>query len=75
MANASTRLMLGLRLNWIKEWDVNSGLTAEHLTGIRCALGRGWPVCAGLRWPKQAEWRDEVLQTTTPTAPPVSTGR
>jgi len=62
LSNAQTRLMLGLRLSWIKPWDVNTGLTDEHLRQVRQTLGQGWPVCAGLRWPKQAQWHDDVLQ-------------
>ena len=62
LADAKTRLDLGLRLHWIKEWNVNTGLTVEHLAAIRQTLANGWPVCAGLRWPKQARWEDGVLQ-------------
>jgi hypothetical protein len=53
---------LGLQLHWIKEWNVNTGLTDEHLAGIRRTLSEGWPVCGGFRWPKQAKWVDGVLQ-------------
>jgi hypothetical protein len=62
LADARTRLSLGLRFHWIKEWDVNTGLTAAHLEGIKQTLHQGWPVCAGLRWPKQEQWVDDVLQ-------------
>lgn len=61
-ADARTRLALGLRRNWIKEWDVTTGLTDAHLTAIRHALSQGWPVCGGLRWPTHAQWQDDVLQ-------------
>jgi hypothetical protein len=53
---------LGLRLNWIKPWDVKTGLTSAHLLEIRRTLSRGWPVCGGFRWPKQARWENDVLQ-------------
>ena len=68
LADAQTRLGLGLRLHWIKEWNVNTGLTDEHLKAIRQALAGGWPVCAGLRWPKQARWENGVLQMASPDA-------
>jgi hypothetical protein len=62
IADAKTRLPLGLRLHWIKEWNVNTGLTGEHLAAIKTTLSRGWPVCGGFRWPKQEQWENEVLQ-------------
>lgn len=62
LADAKTRLGLGLRLHWIKEWNVNTGLTDEHLAAIKRTLGQGWPVCGGFRWPKQEQWENEVLQ-------------
>lgn len=62
LADAKMRLSLGLRLHWIKEWNVNTGLTAEHLAAIKQTLENGWPVCSGLRWPKQEQWEDNVLQ-------------
>jgi hypothetical protein len=62
LADAKTRLGLGLRFNWIKEWNVNTGLTDEHLAAIRRTLSQGWPVCGGFRWPRQAKWENDVLQ-------------
>lgn len=62
IAEAKKRLGLGLRLGWIKEWDVTTGLKDEHLIRIKGTLASGWPVCAGLRWPKQEQWKDGVLQ-------------
>jgi hypothetical protein len=62
LADAKTRLNLGLRHHWIKEWNVHTGLTDEHLAGIQRALAQGWPVCGGLRWPKQEQWLADVLQ-------------
>ena len=66
LAEAKKRLSLGLRLNWIKEWDVKTGLTADQLTAIKQTLVCGWPVCGGFRWPKKAEWRKGVLQLAQP---------
>jgi len=62
LVDAKTRLGLGLRLNWIKAWNVNTGLTEDHLAAIKRTLVAGWPVCAGCRWPKQQKWADGVLQ-------------
>ena len=62
MADAKTHLGLGLRLNWIKEWNVNTGLTDAHLQGIKRTLAEGWPVCSGSRWPKAEKWVEDVLQ-------------
>ncbi len=56
-----TRLPLALRLEWIKEWNVNTGLTEAHLAAIKGTLAAGWPVCGGFRWPKEAQWVDGVL--------------
>ncbi len=62
LAEAGTRRSLGLRLHWIKEWDVQTGLTEPQLTEIRGTLGSGWPVCGGFRWPNEAKWVEGVLQ-------------
>ncbi len=67
-ADAKTRLNLGLRLNWIKEWNVNTGLTDAQLRAIKRTLDQRWPVCAGLRWPKSERWIDSVLQMCPPDA-------
>jgi hypothetical protein len=61
-ADAKTRLGLGLRFNWIKEWDVNTGLTDAHVSAIKRTLSDGWPVCGGFRWPKREKWLNDVLQ-------------
>ena len=62
LAEAKTRLSLGLRLHWLKEWNVNTGLTGDQLAAIKRTLRSGWPVCAGLRWPKREQWAAGVLQ-------------
>ena len=62
LAEAKTRLALGLRHHWIKEWNVKTGLTDEHLLAIKRTLIQGWPVCGGFRWPKQPKWSEDVLQ-------------
>ncbi|MCC6970663.1 MAG: DUF2961 domain-containing protein [Phycisphaerales bacterium] len=65
-AQAAAAQKLGLQLHWIKEWDVNTGLTAEHLASIKRTIAGGWPVFTGLRWPKHAEWDNNVLRMAAP---------
>lgn len=62
MSGARETAKAGLRLHWIKPWDVTTGLTAPQLREIKRVLARGWPVCGGLRWPKREHWRRDVLQ-------------
>jgi hypothetical protein len=62
LADAKTRLSLGLRLHWIKEWNVKTGLTDDEFAAIKRTLEQGWPVGSGLRWPKQEQWVGDVLQ-------------
>lgn len=62
LADARKRSGLGLRINWIKEWNVNTGLTDAERIAIKRILHLGWPVCGGFRWPKKEQWTDNVLQ-------------
>src|SRR5690348_12337839 len=62
LADAKTRLALGLQLHWLKPWDVKTGLTPAAMAAIKQTLANGWPVCSGLRWPKQERWVEDVLQ-------------
>ncbi|MGD0538342.1 MAG: DUF2961 domain-containing protein [Verrucomicrobiota bacterium] len=62
LADARIRLGLGLRLHWIKDWNVNTGLADAEFAAIKQTLATGWPVCGGFRWPKQEQWVDDVLQ-------------
>ena len=62
LADAKTRLALGLRLHWIKQWNVNTGLTDPEFDSVKRTLAQGWPVCGGFRWPKQEQWTEDVLQ-------------
>jgi C1A family cysteine protease len=55
-----------LNLEWIKEWDVHTGLTDKEMEAIKRTVSKGWPVCAGLRWPKRAVWTEGVLQMCAP---------
>jgi len=61
-ANAKVKLALGLRMHWIKKWNVNTGLSPDEFAAIKQTLDQGWPVAGGLRWPKQDKWDDDVLQ-------------
>ncbi|MBN1852092.1 MAG: hypothetical protein JW829_05180 [Pirellulales bacterium] len=58
----------GFQLHWIKEWNPNTGLTDDQFQGIRDVLDRGWPVCAGCRWPKKEflKWRDDLMVMVPP---------
>ena len=56
----------GLRMHWIKPWDVQTGLTDKEFSEIKETLRRQWPVCGGLRWPKQEHWKDGVLEMAPP---------
>ncbi len=55
-----------LEIEWIKEWDVTTGLTGRQLDLIRRTLRDGLPVFCGLRWPKNEQWKDGVLQICPP---------
>ena len=68
LADAKKRLGLGLRPNWIKSWNVSTGLSDAEFVAIQRTLSQGWPVCGGLRWPKREQWRDNVLQMCEPEA-------
>jgi len=61
LAEAKAQLALGLRHHWIKEWNVNTGLTEAEFLAIKRTLDQGWPVCGGFRWPKKPKWTDSVL--------------
>ncbi len=66
VSQARRALSLGLQLHWLKEWNVNTGLTAAELAAIKTTLYQGWPVCGGFRWPKQEVWKAGVLQLCPP---------
>jgi hypothetical protein len=66
LAAAKQNLNSHLKLHWIKEWDVKTGLTEEHFKGIQKMLKAGWPVCAGMRWPIHAQWEGNVMQMCKP---------
>ncbi len=56
----------GLRIHWIKPWNVNTGLKDSEFTEIKKTLASRWPVCAGLRWPKKERWTDGILDMAPP---------
>jgi len=62
LAEAKGRLNLGLQHHWIKEWNVNTGLTSGEFLGVKRRLTEGWPVCGGFRWPSNPVWNAGVLQ-------------
>jgi len=66
MEHAAEVRKAGLRLHWIKPWDVKTGLTEEQFAEIKKTLHQQWPVCGGFRWPKQESWKDGVLEIAPP---------
>lgn len=64
--HARQMLEAGLQLHWIKRWNPRTGLTDAHLDAIKLVLDRRWPVCGGFRWPKKAQWKDDVLEMAPP---------
>ena len=64
--HAKQNLETGLRMHWIKPWDVTTGLTGEQLLEIKRTMCKGWPVCGGFRWPKAERWKDGVLVMAPP---------
>jgi hypothetical protein len=57
---------VGLRLHWIKPWDVTTGLSDAQLIEIKRVLCRQWPVCGGFRWPKEERWQNDILEMASP---------
>ncbi|MCC6123539.1 MAG: C1 family peptidase [Pirellulales bacterium] len=53
-------------MHWIKTWDASTGITEEQYREIKQVLRDGWPVCGGFRWPKDAQWKEGVLQMAPP---------
>ncbi|WP_035604803.1 C1 family peptidase [Haloferula sp. BvORR071] len=62
-ASAGETMALGLSEHWLKKWNPKTGLSADEFASIKQTLNSGWPVCGGFRWPKEAAWKDGVLQT------------
>ena len=49
------------QLHWIKPWNPRKGLSERQFLGVKEALRKGWPVCGGFLWPKNAKSSDGVL--------------
>ncbi|HEX5221432.1 MAG TPA: C1 family peptidase [Verrucomicrobiae bacterium] len=64
--NAAAKLSLKLQLHWIKAWNVKTGLSEVEFARIKRTLATGWPVCAGMRWPKREVWKNDQLQMCPP---------
>jgi C1A family cysteine protease len=54
------------RPNWVKEWEPETGLTDATFVEVKQTLATGHPVCGGFRWPKTAEWNDDLLAMAAP---------
>lgn len=59
---AARRKTANLTLHWIKPWDPKRGLTADQFAAVKKTLAQGRPVCGGFLWPKQPQWKGNVLQ-------------
>ncbi|MBN2137352.1 MAG: DUF2961 domain-containing protein [Sedimentisphaerales bacterium] len=60
-------LEIGFRPNWIKTWNINTGLTEQQLIDIKKAIAMQWPVCSGFRWPKKLTLsKNGVMETPPP---------
>lgn len=64
LADAATRK--GTRGEWIKQWDVTTGMTEEMLGQIKRSLAEGHPVAIGMRWPKREQYDDTNLLQMPP---------
>lgn len=56
----------GYELSWIKPWDVTTGLSEDEMEAILEAIRSEFPVCAGLRWPKQLSGQENVVPMCPP---------
>lgn len=65
-ASARGATALALSDHWLKKWNPQTGLSEDEFASIKQILHSGWPVCGGFRWPKQAAWKDGVLQPCGP---------
>ena len=52
---------LGLKLHFMKRWDVERGLSDREFTTLLKRIDSGYPVMCGLRWAKKAEFVDDVM--------------
>ena len=68
LQHAEKLMNSGLRLNWIKPWNVRTGLAESQFQEIKRVLRERWPVCGGFRWPKHERWQADVLQMAPPEA-------
>ena len=68
LKSARTLIPARLSIHWIKEWNPHTGLTEAHVAEIKATLAKSWPVCGGFRWPKNAAWKEHVLQMCPPEA-------
>jgi len=59
--NAAEFLEIPTDIRWIKRWDPKIGLNDSQFLEIKKTLHEGLPVSVGLRWPRKAEKKDDVL--------------
>lgn len=68
IAQAKELKSQGLKLRWIKEWDVNKGVDERQLAEIKKTLDRRWPVGGGFLWPENRKWEAENVLKVVPRA-------
>jgi hypothetical protein len=59
--DAETYKDLGLELKFIKNWDVERGLTPKEFRAVLRKIEQGWPVMCGMRWPKEMAKKNDVM--------------
>lgn len=52
---------LSLSLNFIKEWNVERGLTPAEFKAVLNKISQGWPVMCGMRWQKEAKVENGMI--------------
>ena len=63
-----------LKPQFIKPWDVTTGLKPDHLNAVLAQLDAGRPVAAGLRWPKATPLPVETVAGVTMMKVPAAEG-
>jgi hypothetical protein len=58
---------------FIKEWNVNSGVSPGQIELATASIRAGIPVAAGLRWPTSGHWQTEKVVGVEVMTPPIPT--
>ena len=68
IASAAANRTCALKMEWIKEWNPDTGLSTDQFHRMNTVLASGYQVPTGLRWPKSALWNDGTLEYCSPDA-------